>query len=155
MPIDRRVPLLHTSTSSEDEPSWASVDQQKLPRMAFAAVGRTTLPDTWQFAHHWVADASADSAGRWNSGTLFLHLEGLSTAWAAALAEAQREPSGYEVVCHLRRHWNELGYTAEDLQKRTPEYDVAALDAAMVSAGKLSVNDITLSLGARARRVLR
>jgi signal peptide peptidase SppA len=94
----------HNSVTADREPAWSTVDKTKLPDMAFAdREGR-------RFPHHWVRNGGApDEKGRFTTGTLFLHREGLNAAWAAANGARSGDKAEPAVIAHLQAHRKALG----------------------------------------------
>ena len=90
---------------AETEPPWGRVDQLRLPREAFAGQGVPETRSSWLYAHHWVAHPEKiDSLGVYAGGILYLHKEGLESAWK--LANERKAPS--EVIEHLLEHRNRM-----------------------------------------------
>jgi hypothetical protein len=110
--------LEHDDTTQAHEPAWGEVDQEKLPRVAFADQGDAGDPSTWLFAHHHVTGGTVDSStGRYTSGTLWLNRAGLDHAWSAALglrSGAGGQPKApQKVLDHLREHRQALGLESD------------------------------------------
>ncbi len=100
----------HNSKVAEGEPAWGKVDKAKLPRLAFADMGKPESVSTWRYPHHWVkGGGSPDDSGRFTTGTLYLHKGGLNAAWAAAQGARSGEEASAAVKGHLQKHRKALG----------------------------------------------
>jgi len=102
--------LSHNSKVADSEPSWGSVDKTKLPRGAFAEKGEAGSVSTWGYPHHWVSGGGEpDDAGRYTTGTMYLHKGGLNAAWAAAQGARSGQEASSTVKSHLNTHRKALG----------------------------------------------
>lgn len=126
----------HTSKLAQNEPSWGSVDKTTLPELAFARKGET---ETGEFPHHWVNGI----------GTLYLHREGLTAAWALAIAGAG--PAALDALTHLRKHFAALGM--KEVSVGGVRFDVTEFDSALIRAGYLVDKDLEVDLGAMSLRI--
>ena len=95
--------FVHNSIVDPREPRWSSIDQRKLPELAFVDK---------QFPHHWVKGGKvtgrSDNSGKYNSGELFLSKSGL----IEALSKAGNNNE------HLNQHKKEIGLDKELEMKR-------------------------------------
>jgi len=129
---------LHTSKLAKGEPGWDTVDPTTLPATAFARTGEA---ETGEFPHHWVTQ----------TGRLYLHKDGLSAAWASAIATAAGKPAILDVLAHLRKHFAALGMKEVSFLGFT--YDVTEFDSALIRAGYLTEKDLEIDLGAMSLRI--
>ena len=95
--------LNHTSTVSSNEPPWAEVDQDRLPRNAAADMGEVTDPSTWHHKHHFVLNGVIGSSGIYIKGQQFLHEGRLKTLLS------NKEGMSTSVKDHLKAHGEALG----------------------------------------------
>lgn len=133
--------LSHDDEVMQHEPPWGEIDQDALPRVAFAEKGAANDPSTWQFAHHHVVGGRIDSTtGRYSSGTLYLHRGGLDAAWSDAAglrSGAGGQPQArQEVLDHLREHRRALGLESANTEpasrsRRAPTQAEAEADWAI------------------------
>jgi hypothetical protein len=125
--------LSHDDVCQQNEPAWGDVDQDKLPRSAFADPGDASDPESWKFAHHHITDGKVDEAtGRFTSGTMWLNRGGLNAAWSALLEFREGDGQEYqdrpEVVEHLRAHRRALGMESvntEPAEKDESDEDIS------------------------------
>lgn len=135
----------HTSAIDEDAPPWGTIEVAKLPEEAFAQGGPD--PRVWAYAHHWVEEpADKDGDGHYDVGEFYLHVEGLERAWSLATGRVTGVPlASFDVLAHLRQHFEDLGYTESQLKALSPRFDLAGLDKQL---------GLTRTLQARIRRLL-
>ena len=96
--------LSHNSQTADDEPTWSEVDKTSLPDSAFAD------REARKYPHHWVQNgADPDDAGRYTSGTMYLHEGGLNAAWSAAQGGRSGEEASTQIKSHLQTHRTALG----------------------------------------------
>ena len=120
----------HNSTVDPREPRWSSIDQKKLPELAFA---------DGQFPHHWVKGAKpigrSSPGGKYNSGKLFLSKSGLIEALSKAGDNNE----------HLNQHKLEIGLDKELEMKRNNfrarETNLGDLGFDITRNNRLAVND--------------
>lgn len=111
--------LTHNSTTADNEPAWSDVDKTKLPRIAHADMGEPDKKSTWAFPHHFVRNGEIGTDANGNegvyiSGDMYLHEDGLDTAWAYAQGARTGEEASQEVKDHLQVHRRALGKVEED-----------------------------------------
>lgn len=110
---DDRPMMEHTSEVNPDEPPFEDVDQDKLPDHAFAD------PDERKYAHHYVEDGGdEDEDGRYTSGKMYLHSEGLDIAHAQA-----GEDGDEEALAHLEEHQDDVEAEDEEPKKEPVDED--------------------------------
>lgn len=101
---DQAPGLHHDSQTSAQEPPFEDVDQDRLPDQAFAD------PESRQYCHHWVeAGGDEDEEGKFTSGQMYLHREGLRVA----THEAETDGAD-DVQDHLAEHRQALGMEDEE-----------------------------------------
>lgn len=102
--------FVHSSQTTDDEPTWADVDKASLPRGAFADEGDEGKKSTWSYPHHWVKNGgNKDDNGVFTTGTMYLHQGGLNAAWSAANGGRSGQEASQEVKDHLQAHRRALG----------------------------------------------
>ena len=147
MDTDIRLAFSHNSTLAKGAPAWGDVDKSKLPTVAFADRGERKYP------HHWVKNGGAPNKdGQYTTGTMFLHEGGLSAAWGAAHGARSGKDANSGVVAHLRKHYAALGIKKASVDGR--EYDVTEFDQQLLASGDLTPEDLTISPGEAAHRLL-
>jgi len=129
---------LHTSKLAKNAPGWDTVDPTTLPATAFAGTGEAEMG---KFPHHWVTQ----------TGQLYLHKDGLSAAWASAIATTAGKPAILDVLAHLRKHFAALGM--KEVSFLGFKYDVTEFDQALIRAGYLTEKDLEVDVGAMALRI--
>jgi len=108
----------HGSTVADDEPKWGDLDKAKLPFRAFVWQAPETDEEkasTWRYPHHWVkGGGNPDDDGRFTTGTMYLHEQGLNVAWAAAQGARTGKKAPQAVITHLSKHRKALGLDKKD-----------------------------------------
>ena len=102
--------LNHTSTVSSNEPPWAEVDQDRLPRNAAADMGEVRDPSTWKLKHHHVLNGQVGTSGVFTKGQMFLHKKGLKIA----LSETRRLDKNNHTRAHVLAHARAIGLTEKE-----------------------------------------
>lgn len=99
--------LTHNHTVSKNEPAWASIEKDRLPRNAYADMGDSTQvndPSAWSHPHHHVINGEVGPSGVYTKGQMFLHQEGLRIA----LSETRKLGKDHPVRQHLLQHGNAI-----------------------------------------------
>lgn len=139
--------LTHNSVIAKSEPTWGSVDKKVLPRIAFARKGDPDKKSTWGFPHHWVKDGGGENdMGVVTTGTMYLHRQGLSAAWAAAMGGRSGKKAEPAVIAHLRKHYTDIGVKPAQLQSISDQMglkvSIRLLDYSLVEAGLAEVLEL-------------
>lgn len=103
----------HNNTVADSEPSWGSVDKTALPLVAHVWNANNTdtgKKSTWKYPHHWIQNAgNKNDMGIWTTGTMYLHKQGVSVAWAAAMGARSGQRAAAAVINHIQAHRKALG----------------------------------------------
>jgi signal peptide peptidase SppA len=106
--------LSHDSKVADSEPEWSAVDKDKLPRVAFADHGDGKNHSTFAYPHHWIKNGTLGDDGVYKDGFMYLHRQGLDSAWAAAMGARSGKKASSEVIAHLQSHRRALGLDKND-----------------------------------------
>jgi len=108
--------LLHTSTLSDSEPSWSTVDKNRLPRNAHADMGDADKKSSWRYPHHHVKSGSIGGKHSiYVKGDMYLHRGGLKAALqAAGGARSGQKEKNAAVKRHLSHHADVIGMSKKE-----------------------------------------